>query len=129
MRTAFSAIASLVGICAIAHANQPIPPEAIMLIEQVHSAAYAKNYTFLKSVMTNDFTWSFGADKNTSSRAIEAWRVDPTYLKRLEQATGQQCARTPEDYIECPKNAGMDYRAGFKRLPDGWRMVYFVAGD
>ena len=129
MRIAFAFTAVLFGACAFAAANQPIPSEAVTLIERIHSAASAKNYGYLKSVMANDFTWSFGADDNTSSGAIEAWRRNPTYLKRLEHVTSQQCARTPEDYVECPINAGTNYRAGFKRLQNGWRMVYFVAGD
>ena len=129
MRINFATIALFLGASALARADQLIPPEAVTLIQRVHSAASAKDYSYLKSVMANDFAWSFGADENTSSGAIAAWRHDPTYLKQLEQVTGQPCARTPEAYIECPMNAGANYRAGFKLLSSGWRMVYFVAGD
>lgn len=113
---------------ASAPARQSIPVEATALVKKVHSAALAKDYTLLRSVMANDFVWSFG-DDGSATHAIAAWRKDPTYLKNLARATGRRCIYTADQYIECPRNAGPGYRAGFKHSAKGWRMVYFVAGD
>ena len=119
-------VAMLVVVSAVA--APAIPPEAKALIRQVHSSASAKDFAALKPLMAKEFTWSFGGDSD-SSQAIAAWRKDPQYLKDLSRVTGLRCAYTDEEYIECPANAGTAFRAGFKRLPEGWRMVYFVAGD
>jgi hypothetical protein len=42
---------------------------------------------------------------------------------------GRDCVKKADQSIECPKNAGTSYRAGFKQTREGWRMIYFVAGD
>lgn len=47
----------------------------------------------------------------------------------LYRITGEECAFEAEGLVQCPPNTGMKYRAGFKETPEGWRMVYFVAGD
>jgi len=113
---------------ASAAAAPVMPPEAKAVIRQVHSAASAKDFAALKSLMASEFSWSFGGDAD-SSQAIAAWRKDPQYLKNLSRVTGLPCAYIDKEYIECPANASMAFRAGFKRLPEGWRMVYFVEGD
>jgi hypothetical protein len=78
--------------------------------------------------MVSEFVWSFGGDAN-AEQAIQAWKADRSILKELYRVTGQDCIAKPDNTIECPKNAGTGYRAGFKKTHDGWRMFYFVAGD
>jgi hypothetical protein len=110
-----------------APASRTVPPGALALIRQVHAAAVAHDYAALEKVMIKDFIWSFGGD-NDAAQALAAWRENSKYLQQLGRVTGQKCAYEAE-YVECPANAGTDYRAGFKASPDGWRMEYFVAGD
>jgi ketosteroid isomerase-like protein len=105
-----------------------IPPEAKALIRHVHSAASSKDFAALKSLMAKEFTWSFGGDSD-ASQAIAEWRKDTKYLRTLSHVTSLRCAYISEEYIECPANASTEFRAGFKRMPEGWRMAYFVAGD
>jgi hypothetical protein len=115
-------------IAASAIAKPVIPVKAKALISKVHVSASRKDFTALEQLMAKEFTWSFGGDGD-SSQAIAAWREDPQYLKNLTRVTSLRCAYIDKEYIQCPANAGMAFRAGFKRLPEGWRMVYFVAGD
>ena len=115
-----------------AHADAPskrlVPPQAQSVINKVHAAAAARDFSALNRLMTKDFTWSFGGDGD-SSQALAAWREDPTYLKNLHRVTGRKCEYTADNYVECPIGVGTGYRAGFKNAGNGWLMVYFVAGD
>jgi hypothetical protein len=106
----------------------PISIEAQSVISKVHTAAKEKDTVALKKLMVTEFVWSFGGDAN-AEQAIQAWKADKSMLKELYRATGQDCIENPDHSIECPKNAGTGYRAGFKKTTEGWRMFYFVAGD
>ncbi|GAB2879134.1 hypothetical protein GCM10027277_55480 [Pseudoduganella ginsengisoli] len=109
--------------------RKPIPAEARKVIQEVHVAAKAKNFTALRSQMVSEFTWSFGGDGD-ASQAIDAWRRDPAALRELHRVTGGRCVFYADDKnIQCPPNAGYRYRAGFTKTEQGWRMSYFVAGD
>lgn len=106
----------------------PISIGAQSVISKVHSAAKEKDTVALKKLMVTEFVWSFGGD-SSAEQAIQAWKTDKSYFKKLYLATGQNCLAKPDHSIECPKNAGTGYRAGFKQTTEGWRMFYFVAGD
>ena len=108
-------------------ADKVIPAPAAALIGKVHRAAAKRNFEVLKNSMADEFVWSFGGDGDTS-QALEAWRADPSYLIQLRRVTSARCG-VREDLVECPANAGVGYRAGFRKTEGGWRMVYFVAGD
>jgi len=105
-----------------------IPDEAKLVITKVNIAAKNKDISTLKSFMVSEFVWSFGGDGN-AEQAIEAWQAQPSLLRQLQRATSQKCALKPKQYIECPSNTGVGFRAGFKQTTEGWRMVYFVGGD
>jgi hypothetical protein len=116
-------------VCTSAIAAPGIPPEAQKLIYQVHSAAKNRDFATLEKLMVNEFVWSFGGDEN-AKQAIAAWKEDPVLFQHLQRVTGQTCQFAyGGTIIECPRNAGINYRAGFKQTTAGWRMVYFVAGD
>jgi hypothetical protein len=106
----------------------PISIEAQSVISKVHTAAKKKDTVALKKLMVTEFVWSFGGDSN-AEQAIQAWKADKSILKKMYLATGQDCIEKPDHSIECPKNSGIGYRAGFKKTNEGWRMFYFVAGD
>jgi len=78
--------------------------------------------------MTQDFIWSFGGDAS-ASQAIAEWKTNPDALKHLIYVTEQPCSYLSDNAVECPRNAGLGYRAGFKLTNTGWRMYYFVQGD
>ncbi len=107
---------------------EPIPKEAQFLISKVHVAASKKDTDTLKKLMVTEFVWSFGGDGD-SEQAIQAWKADTSLLKKLYHVTGRDCFEKADHSIECPKNAGTNYRAGFKKTTEGWRMFYFVGGD
>lgn len=110
-------------------ARKPIPNEARSIIRKVHIAAKAKDFSTLRGLMISDFTWSFGGDGD-ADQAIEAWRHDPSAMRELFRVTGRRCTFTMNaKNIQCPPNAGFNYRAGFLKTERGWRMAYFVAGD
>lgn len=109
--------------------SKPIPVDARAVIREVRMAAKAKNLAGLRRLMVAEFTWSFGGDGD-ADQAIEAWKRDPAAIRKLYRITGDRCAFTvDEKNIQCPPNAGYQYRAGFTKTGEGWRMSYFVAGD
>lgn len=132
LRRPFSFVVALVA-SVIAGACSPsvpedVPKEAQSVIHQVHNAAEKSDFSALSQVMVEEFQWSFGSDRSRK-QAIEAWQKDAEYLKNLRQITERKCGATGSKIVECPKNAGTDFRAGFQETKDGWRMIYFVVGD
>jgi hypothetical protein len=105
-----------------------IPQEAKRVISQVHIAAKQQDTKTLKKLMITKFIWSFGGDAD-ATQALQAWQENPSAFKQLYRITGMNCIAIEQDAIECPKNAGMTYRAGFIKTPQGWLMEYFVEGD
>ena len=129
MRLAFFLlIAALTISPCVAMAGAPIPTGARLVISSVHAAAAKRDLSALRVLMTDEFTWSFGGD-STAEQAIAAWRSDQNAVAALRRITGKSCGRISEQFIQCPQNAGISYRAGFTETPSGWRMAYFVAGD
>lgn len=108
--------------------TKSIPQEAKRVIAQVHIAAKQQDTKTLKKLMTTKFIWSFGGDAD-ATQALQAWQENPSAFKQLYRITGMSCIVIEQDAIECPKNAGMTYRAGFIKTPQGWLMEYFVEGD
>ena len=109
----------------------PLPAELLDLIAQVRFAAQQRDHAALRARMADEFLWSFGGDA-LAGQAIDAWKADPTALRRLAAATRARCAEIaskPEPIVQCPAAAGTGDRAGFKRVGGAWKFVYFVAGD
>lgn len=104
-----------------------IPAEGLAVIQKVHEASSRKDVSALRALMTEEFTWSFGGDRDRE-QAIEHWKAHPGSLAQLAKVTGMPCA-SEQGVVECPRKAGTGYRAGFQQTADGWRMFYFVAGD
>jgi len=105
-----------------------IPIDAQKVIEQVHAAAVNEDFTLLRRLMVRDFQWSFGGDANVE-QAFDAWKTDPKYLRSLKRVTAQPCAFIGSAIIQCPAKGRTNFRAGFGKTADGWRMQYFVEGD
>lgn len=105
-----------------------IPTEAALTIYKVNSAAQQKDFEALQLLMTADFTWSFGGDAS-ATQAIAEWKTKPDALKQLIHVTSHACVISTDNTVECPGNAVLGYRAGFKQGNLGWRMYYFVQGD
>jgi hypothetical protein len=108
--------------------SSPIPKEAASLIAQVSGAAQRKDFSALRSMMVQDFTWSFGGD-GSAEQALEEWKRRPAMLNKLSKAARSKCGFVSAGVVQCPARAGTSYRAGFKRLDGRWKMVYFVVGD
>jgi hypothetical protein len=106
---------------------EPVPDAAKVVIAEVHIAASTSNYAKLRSLMIEEFSWSFGGDAS-ADQAIAEWRKQPRYLRRLAEVTKARCSYQ-EKYVECPVNAGRSFRAGFTKTGDRWKMAYFVEGD
>lgn len=106
----------------------PLPIQATAVIEQINNAAKAADFASLQLLMTQDFIWSFGGDAS-ASQAIAEWKTRPDALAQLIQVTSQPCVLHPDNTVECPRNAGLGYRAGFRLTNAGWRMHFFVQGD
>lgn len=121
------AIALIMSITNVNAKNVGIPKAAANTILTVQNAAATRNFGILKQTMVDEFVWSFGGDGD-ANQALNAWRKERKYLRNLARVTASRC-EWREDLIECPKNAGTGYRAGFKKTGDCWRMIYFVAGD
>lgn len=109
-------------------ASSPLPHDARATIAQLRQAATAKDFAKLRSLMTGEFTWSFGGDAN-ADQAIAAWRDDGSYLQGLRATLDQGCHLSTQDELECPGKGGGGFRAGLVKTPAGWRLQYLVAGD
>jgi hypothetical protein len=106
---------------------EPVPAAAKDVIAQVHKAASTSNYPKLRSLMVEEFSWSFGGDAS-ADQAIAEWQKQPRYMRRLAEATKFRCTYRDKE-VECPANAGTSFRAGFTKIGDRWKMTYFVEGD
>jgi hypothetical protein len=102
--------------------------EASATIAELRCAAAARDLAKLRSLMTDEFIWSFGGDAS-ADQAIAAWRDDSRYLDRLRATLERGCHRSGHDELECPGAGGGDFRAGLVKVPAGWRLYYLVAGD
>lgn len=78
--------------------------------------------------MQEAFVSSFGGDGGPGE-ALALWATDSAYLRNLAEATSASCAFEPPDYVECPRNAGTGFRAGFRLTRGRWKFASFVAGD
>lgn len=104
------------------------PKEALIVIKQVHKASAQQQFQSLTTLMSPEFTWSFGGDAS-ADQAIQEWKARPKLLQQLSRVTAGRCEVVSGGIVQCPAGARIGYRAGFKQFPQGWLMVYFVAGD
>lgn len=107
---------------------ESLPKEALATVKQVHDASARKDLGALSALMAHEFTWSFGGDAS-AEQALQDWKSHPARLATLARLTAGPCAVVQRGLIQCPPADTMNYRAGFRQFPQGWRMVYFVAGD
>ena len=108
--------------------NAPIPKAAARLVAAVHDAAASGAPDALRKFMAPDFVSSFGGDGGPDE-AVALWSQDLSYLRHLARSTAGQCQLQSSDYLECPPQAGIGYRAGFKLTGSKWVFFAFVAGD
>ena len=108
--------------------TRPLPIEAREIIAELEKAAQAKDFAKLRSLMVDEFTWSFGGDVD-ANQAITAWRDDKRYLRELQATLKRGCRKIGQNKINCPGKGGFDFRAGLVKTNVGWRMEYFVEGD
>ena len=126
---ALATVAIVAATSPLSHAlAAEVPTGAMRAVSAVHRAAASRNYPKLKKLMAPEFTWSFGGD-GSADQAIERWKKEPGYLRNLARVTGLKCQYRQDRYVECPINAGTNFRAGFKEVAGTWRMEYFVEGD
>jgi hypothetical protein len=104
------------------------PKEALVVVQKVHEASARQQLQVLSSLMSSGFTWSFGGDAS-AEQALQEWKARPKLLQQLSRATADHCEVLSGSIVQCPAGAKLSYRAGFKQLPQGWLMVYFVEGD
>jgi len=109
-------------------ATAALPQDAYEVIAQIGKAAEVKDYTKLRSLLVDEFTWSFGGDVD-ANQAVTAWREENRYLRELQTTLKRGCHKTSARKITCPGKGGFDFRAGFIKTKAGWRMEYFVEGD
>lgn len=122
-------VALLSPIAALASAPNPkLPKNASAAIAAVHRAAAHRDLQALRRLMVQEFVRSFDGDGD-ADQAIQSWRTSPSELRTLARLTAHACGYVDKNLIQCPTHAGIDYREGFSKTDQGWRMVYFVAGD
>jgi predicted lipid-binding transport protein (Tim44 family) len=105
-----------------------LPQDARTAIAQLQKAAQAQDFAKLRTLMIDDFTWSFGGDAS-ADQAIAAWRADDRYLRALRATLERGCHPSGQDRVECPGTGGIAFRAGLVKTHAGWRMEYLVEGD
>ena len=108
--------------------SRPGEAELRLVISRVNEASVRKDLVALRSLMVEEFTWSFGGD-GSADQALAEWKSKPKLLSALAAATRGPCEPIGKGVIQCPRNAGVNHRAGFKAIDGNWKLVYFVAGD
>lgn len=108
--------------------DKRLPKKAQAVIQKTMEYAQKRELKKLRNLMVRKFTWSFGGDRD-ADQAISEWRNDPKFLEELVQVLRKGCALQSTDRIECPGAGNDNFRAGFVKTSDGWKMEYFVAGD
>ncbi|OWQ45647.1 hypothetical protein CDL60_17370 [Roseateles noduli] len=109
-------------------APRALPGTFAPALERIRIAAGQRDYSALRAMMVEDFTWSFGGD-GSADQAIEAWKGDSSSMPALAKAARMSCGWISGDIVQCPTSAKLGHRAGFKLVEGQWRMVYFVSGD
>jgi len=125
---AFVALVAIAAAVSDRAAAAPPPPGALEVIARVNRAAGQMDYVALRADMIQEFRWSFGGD-SSAEQAIAEWKKQPQYMRQLGRVTKARCAYRKDNYVECPANAGISFRAGFKLSDGQWKMVYFIGGD
>jgi hypothetical protein len=129
----FIAVVAFAAICSLAEAKKipaVIPTDAQSAIKEVRSAAQNTDFMKLRSLMQEDFLWSFGVGGDgNADQAIAEWRKDSRYMRELAQVLKSGCQLYDEKTVNCPGKGGMNFRATFSKSEDGWRMRAFVEGD
>lgn len=115
-------------LTAFQHTVRPVEADAIRLIREVSAAAKKQDFSALRKLMVDDFTYSFGGDRN-ADQAIERWKEEKRQLPEIVRVLRQGCRRFDYFKVVCPGNGDMSYRGGFRKTPDGWRFEFFVEGD
>jgi hypothetical protein len=108
--------------------DKSVPKAATGVIDSVHAASVARDKKALKRLMATDFVSSFGGDGG-QAEALALWTSNPSYLQELAKATSGSCELQLPDYVQCPRNAGVGLRAGFKLEGNKWVFSSFVGGD
>jgi hypothetical protein len=107
-----------------------VPPDGLVVLDRLVVAAESADWAALRSMMADEFKYSFGADRDSPDDAIEDWKKDPQVLKELVRVIGMGCKHTPDAYIHCSGEGGTNYRGALKRDSNGaWKLVWFIAGD
>lgn len=120
-------VGSALALATLAVAAEPAK-DAKASIHDVHDAAAKQDLAKLSTLMIPAFTWSFGGDASAEQALLE-WKKDPRQLQQLARITALPCVTQSDGTVECPTKARAGARAGFKKMPEGWRMTFFVEGD
>jgi hypothetical protein len=123
-------VAALPGhaVAAEGKSSKALPKEAAAAVRAAADAAKKKDFTALRRLMTDKFTWSFGGDAD-ANQAIDEWKKDGRYLTQLVRVLGAGCHPAGAEQVECPGRGGLSFRAGFLRTGKVWKLSYFVEGD
>lgn len=109
-----------------------IPTDAAKTVHEAATAAGARDYPRLRSVMIDEFTWSLGGD-TSAEQALVMWQADSSVLAALGAVLKQGCASDGATKVVCPAAAltegYAEYRASFALVGKSWRMTSFVQGD
>jgi hypothetical protein len=111
-----------------------LPPPVAEVALGVLTAARSRDHARLRTLMADQFTWSFGGDASADA-ALAMWQADGSVLTKLVEVLEAGCrmdeddgrATCPPAYTEADEYVG--YRAGFARVGADWKMIFFVAGD
>jgi hypothetical protein len=111
-------------------ANTDAKDSPQLAVARVRLAAREGNWDRLRSMMAQEFVWSFGGDAD-ADQALEEWRRRPQHLEQLAKLLAGKCAPSADGQrLSCPPDPqGTGLRAGFELTQGRWLLSYFVAGD
>lgn len=120
---------SVVSLAAQSAPNSGLSPDARAALEQVVTAAKARDLRTLRAMMADGFKHSFGVGGDDPDIAIQQWEDEPEILDEMIRVIGLGCFQSG-DSINCPGEGDTSYRAALERDSGGaWKLQWFIAGD
>ena len=122
-------ISAAASVCFAADLHSPVPTDAALVIQRLIHAAESQDWDGVRSMMTEDFTYSLGNVEPGADAAIRSWKNEPQVLVEMQQVLRMGCGFMTRESLGCSGKGGFSYRAGIYKVNGEWKLKYFVAGD
>jgi hypothetical protein len=106
-----------------------VPPGAAQALAAIKNAASARDFTALRSQLSDDVVWSLGGGAGADV-AVATWQADPEPLDAMVKLLGGACGGDAKK-VSCPAGppAPGAYQLVLEPRPLGWRVTSYVKAE